>query len=111
LGYFCNCKKLPKVNNRPIGENTPNPVTLDMEIFSFCFESNRMYVQTNVQTHDRDLTKQQPDGKGGKNLLVNNAGDTLSVTQVVKWAWRRGACLCLRFGGSAGGKSVPELLL
>jgi hypothetical protein len=28
LGYFCNLKKLPKENNHPVGENSPNLVTL-----------------------------------------------------------------------------------
>jgi hypothetical protein len=28
LCYFCDVSKLPKVNNRPIGKNTPNLVTL-----------------------------------------------------------------------------------
>jgi hypothetical protein len=28
VGYFCNLKILPKVNNHPIGENSPNLVTL-----------------------------------------------------------------------------------
>jgi hypothetical protein len=27
-GHFCNLRKIGKVNNRPIGENWPNPVTL-----------------------------------------------------------------------------------
>jgi hypothetical protein len=27
-GYFCNLQKMPKVNNRPLGENSPNLVTL-----------------------------------------------------------------------------------
>jgi hypothetical protein len=26
--YFCNFQKMPKVNNRPLGENSPNLVTL-----------------------------------------------------------------------------------
>jgi hypothetical protein len=28
LGLYCTVKKLPKVNNRPRGENSPNLVTL-----------------------------------------------------------------------------------
>jgi hypothetical protein len=28
VGYFCNFPKLPKANNRPLGENSPNLVTL-----------------------------------------------------------------------------------
>jgi hypothetical protein len=28
LDFFCNFKKLPKVNNRPIGDNSPNPANL-----------------------------------------------------------------------------------
>jgi hypothetical protein len=28
FGYFCNFYKLPKVNERPLGENLPNLVTL-----------------------------------------------------------------------------------
>jgi hypothetical protein len=27
-GYFCNFQKLPKVNNHPLGENSPNLVNL-----------------------------------------------------------------------------------
>jgi hypothetical protein len=27
LGYLCSFKKLPKVNNRVVGENSPNMVT------------------------------------------------------------------------------------
>jgi hypothetical protein len=31
VGHFCNFQKLPKVNNRPMGENSPNLVTLSGE--------------------------------------------------------------------------------
>jgi hypothetical protein len=34
-GYFCNFQTLPKVNNRPIGENSPNLVTLNIKV-AFC---------------------------------------------------------------------------
>jgi hypothetical protein len=30
VGYFCNSKKLPKLNNRPLGENSLNLVTLEI---------------------------------------------------------------------------------
>jgi hypothetical protein len=32
LGYFCNLKELPKVNNHPRGEKSPNLVTLNAAI-------------------------------------------------------------------------------
>jgi hypothetical protein len=28
FGYFCNCQKLPKINNRPKGKDSPNLATL-----------------------------------------------------------------------------------
>jgi hypothetical protein len=40
-------KKLPKVNNRPIGENTPNLVTLNM--LSYC-------IKASTKTSNRDST-------------------------------------------------------
>jgi hypothetical protein len=48
LGYFCNFQKnLPKVNNRPLGENSPNPVTL----------GNRAYFKSRTQVSACLLTK------------------------------------------------------
>jgi hypothetical protein len=35
MGYFIYLKNLPKVNNRPMGENSPNLVTL-LSAEDFC---------------------------------------------------------------------------
>jgi hypothetical protein len=37
IGYFGNLKKLPKVNNHPLGEKSPNLVTPYEVVSMICF--------------------------------------------------------------------------
>jgi hypothetical protein len=37
VSYFFNLKKLPMVNNRPLGENSPNLVALALYNEDYCF--------------------------------------------------------------------------
>jgi hypothetical protein len=45
VGYFCILKKLPKVNNRPIGENSPNLATLLLTIIGQYIKSDSFSLQ------------------------------------------------------------------
>jgi hypothetical protein len=62
LGYFCN-KKILKVNNRPIGENSPNLATL-LKVKANCTKFNKLPNDENspnlvtLAVNDTDLTSQ-----------------------------------------------------
>jgi hypothetical protein len=55
VGYFCNLKKVPRVNNDPTGENSPNLVTL--VIGDLCYDFLNIFAKFLGEKNLRFLLK------------------------------------------------------